>query len=92
MRNSVKVMINAYNGSSKLYIADPYNAIVRTYEKMFPGMFMPFATCLRCCSPRPLPPGSLRRAVPDVHDLPRDLSPTCSTARTTMGDSPRAPR
>ncbi len=43
IRNSVKVVIDAYNGSMKFYVADPTDPIIRTYEKIFPGMFTPFA-------------------------------------------------
>jgi len=42
IRNSVKVVIDAYNGSMKFYVADPADPIIRTYEKIFPGMFTPF--------------------------------------------------
>jgi hypothetical protein len=43
IRNSVKVVIDAYNGSMRFYVADPTDPIIRTYEKIFPGMFIPFA-------------------------------------------------
>ena len=42
IRNSVKVVIDAFNGSMKFYVADPADPIIRTYEKIFPGMFTPF--------------------------------------------------
>lgn len=41
IRNSVKVVIDAYNGSVNFYIADPRDPIVRTWETIFPGMFQP---------------------------------------------------
>ncbi len=44
IRNSVKVVIDAYNGSMKFYVADPSDPIIRTYEKIFPGMFSPFSS------------------------------------------------
>ena len=37
-------MIDAYNGSMKFYVADPTDPIIRAYEKIFPGMFMPFSS------------------------------------------------
>ena len=43
IRNSVKVVIDAYNGAMRFFVADPTDPIVRTYEKIFPGMFTPFA-------------------------------------------------
>jgi uncharacterized membrane protein (UPF0182 family) len=39
IRNSVKAVIDAYNGSVTLYAFDPSDPILRTYEKIFPGMF-----------------------------------------------------
>jgi uncharacterized membrane protein (UPF0182 family) len=41
IRNSVKVVIDAYNGSMNFYVFDPTDPIIRTYEKIFPGMFQP---------------------------------------------------
>ncbi|MEO5903633.1 MAG: UPF0182 family protein, partial [Gemmatimonadaceae bacterium] len=39
MRNSVKVVIDAYNGSINAYMIDPSDPIVQTYGKIFPGIF-----------------------------------------------------
>jgi uncharacterized protein len=41
VRNSVKVLINAYTGKMTFYVTDPSDPIIRTYEKAFPGMFTP---------------------------------------------------
>lgn len=41
VRNSVKVVINAYSGSMKFYVTDPTDPIIRAYEKAFPGIFTP---------------------------------------------------
>jgi uncharacterized protein len=41
IRNSVKVVIDAYNGSMRLYVFDPQDPLIRTYERMFPGVFLP---------------------------------------------------
>ncbi len=43
IRNSVKVVIDAYNGSVKFYVADPKDPIIRTWKKVFPDMFTPIA-------------------------------------------------
>ena len=43
IRNSVKVVIDAYNGTVDFYVADPSDAIVATYQRIFPGLFKPFA-------------------------------------------------
>jgi uncharacterized membrane protein (UPF0182 family) len=38
LRNSVKVTIDAYDGTVAAYVADPVDPIVRTYRKAFPGI------------------------------------------------------
>ncbi|MEA2901375.1 MAG: uncharacterized protein QOH36_1262 [Actinomycetota bacterium] len=39
VRNSVKVVIDAYNGKMTFYIVDPDDPIVKAYADAFPGMF-----------------------------------------------------
>ena len=41
MRNSVKAVIDAYNGTVDFYVFDPSDPLLRTYAKIFPGMFKP---------------------------------------------------
>jgi len=41
IRNSVKVVINAYHGDVNFYIADPQDPIIQTWSAIFPGMFKP---------------------------------------------------
>ncbi len=38
IRNSVKIVIDAYNGRMNLYRANKQDPIIRAYEKMFPGV------------------------------------------------------
>jgi uncharacterized membrane protein (UPF0182 family) len=42
IRNSVKVIIDAYNGDVVFYIVDEKDPIVKTYSKIFPDLFRPF--------------------------------------------------
>src|SRR6266508_2791733 len=44
MRNSVKVVIDAYDGTVTAYLADPTDPLVRTFAKIFPGIFRPLET------------------------------------------------
>ena len=39
IRNSVKVIINAYNGEMKFYITDINDPIIAAYKKIYPSMF-----------------------------------------------------
>lgn len=41
IRNSVKVVVDAYHGSVNFYIADLQDPIIQTWSKIFPGMFEP---------------------------------------------------
>jgi uncharacterized membrane protein (UPF0182 family) len=41
LRNSVKVVIDAYDGTVEAYIADAEDPIIQTYEKIFDGVFRP---------------------------------------------------
>ncbi len=39
MRNSVKVVIDAYNGTTTFYVFDPSDPIIATYRNIFPQLF-----------------------------------------------------
>ena len=43
IRNSVKVVIDAYNGTVDFYLMDPADPIAATYQRIFPALFKPFA-------------------------------------------------
>ena len=43
IRNSVKVVIDAYHGSVSFYIADPSDPIVTSWAKIFPDLFKPLS-------------------------------------------------
>jgi uncharacterized protein len=43
IRNSVKIVVDAYNGSVHFYIADQNDPIIRTWAKIFPSMFEPLS-------------------------------------------------
>jgi uncharacterized protein len=41
LRNSVKVVVDAYSGTVDFYISDPTDPIIRAYAATFPGLFKP---------------------------------------------------
>jgi uncharacterized membrane protein (UPF0182 family) len=41
IRNSIKVVIDAYHGHVDFYIADPSDPIIRTWARIFPDLFKP---------------------------------------------------
>lgn len=44
IRNSVKVVIDAYNGDVDFYVADPQDPIIQTWTGIFPKLFKPLDT------------------------------------------------
>jgi uncharacterized protein len=43
IRNSVKVVIDAYNGSIFFFVADPNDPLIQTWQSIFPGLFKPLS-------------------------------------------------
>jgi len=41
IRNSVKAVIDAYDGSVTFYVTDPEDALIQTYQAIFPKLFIP---------------------------------------------------
>ncbi|GJL77213.1 MAG: UPF0182 protein [Nitrospinaceae bacterium] len=39
IRNSVKIVIDAYEGSMNFYISDPKDPVILTYQRIFPNLF-----------------------------------------------------
>jgi uncharacterized protein len=42
VRNSIKIVIDAYNGTVEFYITDDADPIIATYRRIFPRLFKPF--------------------------------------------------
>lgn len=59
MRNSVKVVVDAYDGTLDFYVSDPGDVVARVYGKIFPGLFKPLSAM----------PDDLRRHVRYPHQL-----------------------
>ncbi|WP_321965323.1 UPF0182 family protein [Paraburkholderia sp. J7] len=59
IRNAVKVVVDAYNGTVGFYVSDPADPLLRTYERAFPGVFKPLE----------LMPPELRRHIRYPEDL-----------------------
>jgi uncharacterized membrane protein (UPF0182 family) len=41
IRNSVKVVVDAYEGDVRFYVIDPADPVLRVYRVAFPGLFLP---------------------------------------------------
>jgi len=77
MRNSVKVVIDAYDGTVDAYIADPNDPVVQTYAKIFGGIFKPISA---------MPP-DVRRHVRYPGDLFRLQTALHATYHMTQPDA-----
>src|SRR6201984_3694947 len=42
IRNSVKIVVDAYNGTVDFYLIDPRDPVAATYQLIFPSLFKPF--------------------------------------------------
>jgi hypothetical protein len=77
MRNSVKVVIDAYDGTVDAYIADPNDPVVQTYAKIFGGIFKPISAM----------PADVRRHVRYPGDLFRLQTALHATYHMTQPDA-----
>ncbi len=44
IRNSVKITVDAYDGTTHFYVADPSDPLIRAWQGIFPGMFESLST------------------------------------------------
>lgn len=77
MRNSVKVVIDAYDGTVDAYIAEPNDPVVQTYAKIFGGIFKPISAM----------PADVRRHVRYPGDLFRIQTALHATYHMTEPDA-----
>ncbi len=43
INNSVKVVVNAYDGAVTYYVINPKDPLIQTYQKIYPKLFKPFS-------------------------------------------------
>jgi hypothetical protein len=43
IRNSVKMVMDAYNGTVDIYVADPDDPLIEVYQRIYPGVFRPIS-------------------------------------------------
>jgi len=77
MRNSVKVVIDAYEGTVDAYIAQPNDPVVQTYANIFKGIFKPISAM----------PADIRRHVRYPADLFRIQTALHATFHMTEPDA-----
>jgi len=69
IRNSVKAVVDAYDGSIDLYVFDRDDPLIQTNEKIFPGLFKPLEEFPEELVPHIRYPEDLFRVQTDVYTL-----------------------
>jgi uncharacterized membrane protein (UPF0182 family) len=67
LRNSVKVVIDAFDGSVAAYLADPADPLARTLAQVFPGIFQPLDSMPADLRPHLRYPQDLFQAQSDMY-------------------------
>jgi uncharacterized membrane protein (UPF0182 family) len=75
MRNSVKVVIDAYDGTIDAYLADAADPVVQTYAAIFPGIFKPLSEMAPDIRRHVRYPGDLFRLQADLHTTYHMIEP-----------------
>jgi uncharacterized protein len=44
IRNAVKVVVDAYTGRTVLYVSDPADPVIKTWQRIFPTLFQPLSS------------------------------------------------
>ena len=86
IRNSVKITMDAYDGTMHFYVSDPTDPIIRAYQGVFPTLFEPLRRdARRPARPPARPGGAVQRPDPRVRPLPRHRTRSSSSGPTTCG-------
>ena len=92
IRNSVKITMDAYDGTMHFYVADPADPIIRAYAGVFPTLFEPLdADARRPRAPTCACPRSCSTSRPGCSGVPRD-GPAAVLPRRRPVDRADGPR
>ena len=69
LRNSVKVVIDAYTGETRAYLADPRDPMIRTLGRIYPGLLRPMAEMPADLRAHVRYPGTLFAAQTSVYSI-----------------------
>jgi hypothetical protein len=90
MRNSVKVVIDAYDGTVDAYIADPNDPVVKTYARIFGGIFKPMTSMPADIRRHIRYPGDLFRIQAALHSTYHMVQPEAFYHREDQWQIPEA--
>jgi uncharacterized membrane protein (UPF0182 family) len=75
IRNSVKVVIDAYNGTANFYVFDNHDPIINAYRRVFPNLFQDASQMPADLRAHVRYPETLVRAQGEVYSLYHTLNP-----------------
>ena len=75
IRNSVKVVIDAYNGNATFYVFDKQDPLIAAYQRIFPGMFRDASEMPADLRAHVRYPETLLRAQGEVYNLYHTQNP-----------------
>jgi uncharacterized membrane protein (UPF0182 family) len=90
MRNSVKVVIDAYDGTLDAYIAQPNDPVVQTYANIFGGIFKPISAMPADIRRHVRYPGDLFRIQTNLHATYHMIEPDAFYHREDQWQIPGA--
>ena len=92
IRNSVKITMDAYDGTMHFYVADPTDPIIRAYEGVFPELFESLdAMPAQLHDHLRVPEELFNVQTRDVRRLPRDRSAAVLPDGRPVDRAPEAP-
>ena len=90
VRNSVKVVIDAYNGKMTFYVIDAEDPIIKAYSKAFPELFTDGAWSTPSCGPTSATRRTSSGCRPTCSGSTTSPIRATSTTTPTPGTSPRS--
>ena len=85
IRNSVKITMDAYDGTMHFYVADPADPIIRAYQGIFPTLFEPLDGLPADLRSHLRVPEELFNVQTRVFGRTTSPNPSSSSGRTTCG-------
>jgi len=89
IRNSVKVLIDAYTGETTFYVFDTHDPVIAAYRAVFPGLFTDAAAMPAAVRKHVRYPELLLNVQAAVYGLYHMTNPMCSTTGRICGVWPR---
>ncbi len=90
IRNAVKAVVDAYTGQTVLYVSDPEDPVIQTWQRIFPALFQPLSAMPRGFAPAyPLSGGHVPGPGGYLLHLPHDRPASVLQPRGRVGISDR---